>query len=67
LQRKKRQPADPFSEHAAYVNVRRDATGKGQKRVREADGPTCNRPPAVKNKYAPTNFSRPNANIMPTV
>ena len=57
----------PFAERAVYVNVARDAGEEGENRVREAYGPNYDRLLALKNKFDPTNFFRPNANIKPTV
>jgi len=65
--RKGWQAAEPFAERAVYVNFVRDAGDEGQDRVREAFGPNYDRLLALKNKYDPTNFFRPNANIKPTV
>jgi FAD/FMN-containing dehydrogenase len=47
--------------------VARDAGDEGEDRVREAFGPNYDRLLALKNKYDPANFFRPNANIKPTV
>jgi FAD/FMN-containing dehydrogenase len=65
--RKNFQSVEPFAERAVYVNILRDSGEEGENRVREAYGPNYDRLLALKNKYDPTNFFRPNANIRPTV
>jgi FAD/FMN-containing dehydrogenase len=64
--RKGWQAVAPFAERAVYVNVARDAGDEGEDRVREAFGPNYDRLLALKNKYDPANFFRPNANLKPT-
>jgi FAD/FMN-containing dehydrogenase len=64
--RKSWKSLEPFAERAVYVNLARDAGEEGEDRVRDAFGPNYDRLLALKNKYDPTNFFRPNANIRPT-